>query len=80
MSLAVSNVVGSTTPFHLFGAVATLVMGFVPPPTAIPCAVGVLSYGGDIFVSVTADGCMKVPPRALLDKITGELRALVATE
>ncbi len=75
VKLAVSNVVGSTHELKIFGATALLMMGFVPPPNNVPCTVGVLSYAGGVYLSVTTDTAFSIPPRRLLNAIVRELQA-----
>lgn len=72
--LVLSNVVGAKQRLQLFGGEALMMMGFVPPPSKTPCAIGVLSYAGGIFVSVACSPSFTIEPRVLVDAIERELR------
>lgn len=74
---SVSNVVG-TRRLHFNDVLCETIIGFVPPPNGVALGIAILSYGDQVFLSVSSDECLMPNPRALLNEMMAEIRSALS--
>ena len=76
-TVVVTNVVGPCEPLRMAGATLKQVMFWAPSAGRLAVDVSLLSYTGNLWVSIATDGRLTPDPEAILEGIEAEIATLV---